>query len=118
MYSIPWSFEECFNAKFIDIYRTKHNISASISLSDPAVATGISNLIYEPKVVATPTESDALDDDLVNAWAANLSDDDLLGNNASAMNRVNEFLAGMGTDALDLEDENIISRTSVSYDDM
>lgn len=31
--------------------------------------------------------------------------------------QVNEFLAGAGTDAPDVE-ENIISRTSVSYDDM
>lgn len=29
-----------------------------------------------------------LDDDLVNAWAANLGDDGLLGNNAPAMQRV------------------------------
>ncbi|GAB4854056.1 hypothetical protein Ancab_022637 [Ancistrocladus abbreviatus] len=106
------------SAKLMDIYRTKHNISASTGLSDPAVATGISDLIYETKAAATPTESDALDDDLVNAWAANLGDDGLLGNNAPAMNRVNEFLAGMGTDAPEVEDENIISRPSVDYTDM
>lgn len=58
----------------------------STGLSDPAVATGISDLIYESK--PAPVESDALDDDLVNAWAANLGDDGLLGNNAPAMNRV------------------------------
>lgn len=78
------------SAKLIDIYRTKHNISASAGLSDPAVATGISDLIYESK--PAPAESDALDDDLVNAWAANLGDDGLLGNNAPAMNRVRLFL--------------------------
>ncbi|XP_050227678.1 uncharacterized protein LOC126677210 [Mercurialis annua] len=104
------------SAKLIDIYRTKHNISASAGLSDPAVATGISDLLYESK--PPPVESDALDDDLVNAWAANLGDDGLMGNNAPAMNRVHEFLAGIGTDAPDVEDENIISRPSVSYDDM
>lgn len=104
------------SAKLIDIYRTKHNISASTGLSDPAVATGISDLIYESK--PAPVESDALDDDLVNAWAANLGDDGLLGNNAPAMNRVNEFLAGAGTDAPDVDEENVISRPSVSYDDM
>ncbi|KAJ9145637.1 hypothetical protein P3X46_027999 [Hevea brasiliensis] len=104
------------SAKLIDVYRTKHNISASTGLSDPAVATGISDLIYESK--PPPVESDALDDDLVNAWAANLGDDGLLGNSAPAMNRVNEFLAGIGTDAPDVEEENIISRPSVSYDDM
>ncbi|XP_059636713.1 uncharacterized protein LOC132278832 [Cornus florida] len=104
------------SAKLIDIYRTRHNISASSGLSDPAVATGISDLIYETK--ATPAEPDSLDDDLVNAWATNLGDDGLWGNNAPAFNRVNEFLAGAGTDAPDVEEENIISRPSVSYDDM
>uniref|UniRef100_A0A6N2MEC9 Uncharacterized protein n=1 Tax=Salix viminalis TaxID=40686 RepID=A0A6N2MEC9_SALVM len=60
--------------------------------------------MYESK--PAPVESDALDDDLVNAWAANLG------------MMVNEFLAGMGTEAPDVEEENIISRPSVSYDDM
>ncbi|XP_043716144.1 uncharacterized protein LOC122664410 [Telopea speciosissima] len=104
------------SAKLIDIYRTRHNISASSGLNDPAVATGISDLVYESKT--TPAEPDALDDDLVNAWAANLGDDSLLGNNAMAMNRVNEFLAGAGPDAPDVEEENITSRPSVGYDDM
>ncbi|KAB1212014.1 hypothetical protein CJ030_MR5G025398 [Morella rubra] len=104
------------SAKLLDIYRTRHNISTSTGLSDPAVATGISDLVYEFKPVAA--EPDALDDDLVNAWAANLGDDDLLGNNAPAMSRVNEFLAGVGADAPEVDDENIISRPSVSYDDM
>ncbi|KAK9268777.1 hypothetical protein L1049_000539 [Liquidambar formosana] len=104
------------SAKLIDIYRTRHNITASTGLSDPAVATGISDLVYESK--SAPTEPDTLDDDLVNAWAANLGDDGLWGKNAPAMNRVNEFLAGAGTDAPDVEEENIISRPSVSYDDM
>lgn len=55
-------------------------------MNDPAVATGIADLIYESKPVrAAP---DALDDDLVNAWAANLGDDGLLGNDAPAMSRV------------------------------
>ncbi|GLT80318.1 hypothetical protein SLA2020_517640 [Shorea laevis] len=97
------------SAKLIDIYRTRHNISASAGLSDPAVATGISELIYESK--PAPVEPNTLDDDLVSAWAANLGD-------APAMNRVNEFLAGAGTDAPDVDEENIISRPSVSYDDM
>jgi hypothetical protein len=74
------------SAKLLDIYRTRHNISASSGLSDPAVATGISDLVYESKIA--PAEPDALDDDLVNAWAANLGDDGLLGNNVPAMNRV------------------------------
>ncbi|XP_057540987.1 uncharacterized protein LOC130818794 isoform X2 [Amaranthus tricolor] len=110
------------SAKLIEIYRNTHNITASSgfggfgSLNDPAVATGISDLMYETK--ATPTESDGLDDDLVNAWAANLGDDGLLGKNAPAMNRVNEFLAGMGTDAPDVDEENVIARPSIGYDDM
>ncbi|KAL3622785.1 hypothetical protein CASFOL_033393 [Castilleja foliolosa] len=33
------------SAKLIDIYRTRHNISASAGLNDPAVATGISDLL-------------------------------------------------------------------------
>ncbi|KAI3447278.1 hypothetical protein Pfo_003943 [Paulownia fortunei] len=112
------------SVKLIDIYRTRHNISASTGLSDPAVATGISDLIYETSKMRVPdliyetaktksAEPDALDDDLVNFWAANLGDD-----GAPAMNRVNEFLAGAGTDAPDVEEENIISRPSMSYDDM
>ncbi|KAK9027706.1 hypothetical protein V6N11_067529 [Hibiscus sabdariffa] len=94
--------------KLIDVYRTRHNISASAGLNDPAVATGISDLVYESKPAAT--ESDTLDDDLVNAWAVNLGD-------VPTVNRVNEFLTGAGTDAPDV-DENIVSRPSVSYDDM
>ncbi|XWS71083.1 hypothetical protein CRYUN_Cryun03dG0107200 [Craigia yunnanensis] len=97
------------SAKLINIYRTRHNISASTGLSDPAVATGISDLVYESKPAAA--ESDTLDDDLVNAWAVNLGD-------VPALNRVNEFLAGAGTDAPDVDEENIVSRPSVSYDDM
>ncbi|KAM1392504.1 hypothetical protein ACFX2I_020074 [Malus domestica] len=104
------------SGKLIDIYRTRHNISASTGLSDPAVATGISDLMYKSK--PAPEDPDVLDDDLVNAWAANLGDDGLLGNNAPAVSRVNEFLAGAGTDAPDVDEENIISRPSVSYDDM
>ncbi|KAK6944634.1 SH3 domain [Dillenia turbinata] len=110
------------SAKLVDIYRTRHNISVhnistSTGLTDPAVATGISDLIYESKTAA-PADSDGLDDDLVNAWAANLGDDGLWGNNNSAMDRVNEFLAGMGPDAPDVDEENVTSRHSVSYDDM
>lgn len=59
-------------------------------MNDPAVATWISELIYET-TNETPAEPDSLDDDLVNAWAANLGDDGLWGNNAPAMNRVRNF---------------------------
>lgn len=57
-------------------------------MSDPAVATGISDLMYESKQPPPDAEPDALDDDLVNSWAANLGDDGLWGNNAPAMSRV------------------------------
>lgn len=35
-----------------------------------------------------------------------------------ALWQVNEFLAGAGPDAPDVEEENVTSRLSVSYDDM
>ncbi|RAL48180.1 hypothetical protein DM860_005604 [Cuscuta australis] len=105
------------SAKLIDVYQTRHNISASTGLADPAVATGISDLIYETSN-AKPVKPDTLDDDLVNAWATSLGDDGLLESNAPAMNRVNEFLAGAGTNAPDVDEENVVSRHSMSYDDM
>lgn len=79
-----------WSAKLIDTYRTKHNITASSGSTDPTVlATGISDLIYESTQPApAASNSSGLDDDLVNAWAANLGDDGLLGNNAPAMSRV------------------------------
>ncbi|KAL5991582.1 hypothetical protein ACLOJK_012491 [Asimina triloba] len=136
------------SVKLIDIYRNRHNISASGGLNDPAVATGISDLIYESKATTTETNNindnnnNTIDADLASAWAAQL-DDGMWESNAPAMNRVrnftaswcrhidifsqqlvpfaivvNEFLAGAGTDAPDVEEENITSRQSVSYDDM
>lgn len=81
----------CNSAKLIDIYRNRHNISASTGMSDAVVATGISELIYET-TTELPAEPDSLDDDLVNAWATNLGDDGLWGNNAPAMNRVRNFI--------------------------
>ncbi|KAM0948360.1 putative SH3 domain-containing protein [Dioscorea sansibarensis] len=103
------------SAKLINIYRNRHNISASAGLNDPAVATGISDLVYESNV--THKEHNSIDPELAMAWAAGL-DDGLLGSNAPAMDRVNEFLAGAGTDAPDVDDENITSRPSVTNNDM
>ncbi|WOL18057.1 hypothetical protein Cni_G26850 [Canna indica] len=105
------------SAKLIDIYRSRHNISASTGLNDPAVATGISDLVYELK--ETRKEPETIDPELAMAWAAGL-EDGLWGNNVPAMEKVNEFLAGAGTDAPDVEEEeeNIISRPSVTYDDL
>ncbi|XP_020250427.1 uncharacterized protein LOC109827820 [Asparagus officinalis] len=105
------------SAKLIDIYRNRHNISASSGLNDPAVATGISELVYESKEHEEPESSDSIDPDLAMAWAAGL-DDDGWESNAPAVTRVNEFLAGAGTDAPDVDEENVTSRLSSGYDDM
>ncbi|KAK9055297.1 hypothetical protein SSX86_026379 [Deinandra increscens subsp. villosa] len=104
------------SAKLIDIYRKKHKVSAFIGLNDPAIATGISELIYEATKQPPAVEPETFDDDLVNAWAAGLADDGFWGNNTPAMNRVNEFLSGSGTDAPDVDDQNIFSKPS--SDDM
>ncbi|CAM0872411.1 unnamed protein product [Alopecurus aequalis] len=108
------------SAKLIEIYRNRHNISASVGLSDPAVATGISDLMYESKEVhkETSTMHSGIDPDLAMAWAAGLDDDDW-ENNAPAVDKVKDFLAGAGTDAPDVDDEEYMnSRPSVGYDDM
>lgn len=75
----------CGSAKLIEIYRNRHNISASSGLNDPAVATGISDLIYESK--AQLPETSSIDPDLAMAWAANLGDG-MWESNAPAMDRV------------------------------
>ncbi|XP_062210700.1 uncharacterized protein LOC133912127 [Phragmites australis] len=108
------------SAKLIEIYRNRHNISASGGLSDPAVATGISDLMYESKEVhkETNTVQSGIDPDLAMAWAAGLGDDDWV-NNAPAVDKVKDFLAGAGFDAPDVDDEEYMnSRPSVGYDDM
>ncbi|ONL96340.1 SH3 domain-containing protein [Zea mays] len=108
------------SAKLIEIYRNRHNISASGGLSDPAVATGISDLMYESKEVhkETNTVQSGIDPDLAMAWAAGL-EDDVWANNAPAVDKVKDFLAGAGTDAPDVDDEEYMnSRPSVGYDDM
>ncbi|CAL9099513.1 unnamed protein product [Musa textilis] len=111
------------SVKLIEIYRNRHNISTSTGLNDPAVATGISDLVYGISELVYESkeavkESDAIDPELAMAWAAGL-EDGLWGKNAPAMEKVNEFLAGAGTDAPDVEEEeNITSRPSVTYDDL
>ncbi|KAI3772171.1 hypothetical protein L6452_03352 [Arctium lappa] len=104
------------SAKLIDIFRNQHNVSPLSGTNDPAFAAGLSELIYEATKPAPVMEPENFDDDLVNAWATGLADDGLWGNNAPAMNRVNEFLSGSGTDAPNVEDENIFARSS--NDDM
>ncbi|CAA3027100.1 Hypothetical predicted protein [Olea europaea subsp. europaea] len=82
--------DERINAKLIDIYDTLHNIRMSSGLSDPAVTTGIFNLIYETTKIRMsnfipettrmkPFDSEGLDDNLVNDCPGNFSDDGLLG---------------------------------------
>ncbi|XP_077251715.1 uncharacterized protein LOC143890928 [Tasmannia lanceolata] len=78
-------FGEPLSAKLVDIYRNRHNISASSGLSDPAVATGISDLVNESTKPTHAEHDDTLASDLTNAWATNL--DDGLWGNAPAMNR-------------------------------
>ncbi|VAH89157.1 uncharacterized protein LOC119285215 [Triticum dicoccoides] len=108
------------SAKLIEIYRNRHNISASVGLSDPAVATGISDLMYESKEVhkETSTMQSGIDPDLAMAWAAGL-EDDAWANDAPGVDKVKDFLSGAGTDAPDVDDEEYMnSRPSVGYDDM
>lgn len=77
------------SAKLIEIYRNRHNISASGGLSDPAVATGISDLMYDSKEAhkETSTMQSGIDPDLAMAWAAGL-EDDVWANNAPAVDKV------------------------------
>ncbi|KAJ4814626.1 SH3 domain-containing protein [Rhynchospora pubera] len=110
------------SAKLIDIYRNRHNISASGGLTDPAVAMGISDLVYESKEETrkeSPKTGNLIDPELAMAWAAGL-DDDMWASNSAGVDKVNEFLAGAGTDAPDVdeEEENITYRPSVTYEDM
>jgi hypothetical protein len=77
------------SAKLIEIYRNRHNISASGGLSDPAVATGISDLMYDSKEAhkETATMQSGIDPDLAMAWAAGL-EDDVWANNTLAVDKV------------------------------
>lgn len=89
-YLLILSMFNCMDsAKLIEIYRNRHNISASGGLSDPAVATGISDLMYESKEVQkeTNTVQSGIDPDLAMAWAAGL-EDDVWANNAPAVDKV------------------------------
>ncbi|KAF0897409.1 hypothetical protein E2562_036945, partial [Oryza meyeriana var. granulata] len=82
------------STKLIEIYRNQHNISASGGLSDPAVATGISDLMYDSKDVpkeATLIQT-GIDPDLAMVWAAGL-EDDVWENNAPAVDKILRRLA-------------------------
>ena len=65
----------------------------------------------------TQTQSPSISNETANAWAASLGDD-LWGNDLPSVNLVNEYLAGAGTDAPEVEEENITARPSVSYNNM
>lgn len=103
------------SAKLINIYRDRHHINAATGLNDPAVAQGISDLVYDNKVAQT--QSPSISNETANAWAASLGDD-LWGNDAPGVSLVNEYLAGAGTDAPEVEEENITSRPSANYNDI
>lgn len=85
-HSAFYFFNPACSAKLIEIYRNRHNISASIGLNDPAVvATGIADLVYETE--EEHKEPDSIDPDLAMAWAAGL-EDGVWDNNSPAMTRV------------------------------
>ncbi|KAJ3682674.1 hypothetical protein LUZ60_012901 [Juncus effusus] len=110
------------SVKLIEIYRNRHNITPSSGLADPAVAMGISDLIYESKEESrkeTPKTGNIIDPELAMAWAAGL-DDDMWASNSAGVDKVNEYLAGSGMDAPDVEEEeeSITYRPSVTYEDM
>ena len=54
----------------------------------------------------TQTQSPSISNETANAWATSLGDD-LWGNDVPGVNLVNEYLAGAGTDAPEVEEENI-----------
>ena len=84
------------SAKLINIYRDRHHINVATGLNDPVVATRISDLVYDNKVAQT--QSPSISNETTNAWAASLAND-LWGNDVPGVNLVNEYLAGVGTDA-------------------
>lgn len=99
------------SAGLINIYRNRHRIDAASGLNDPAVATGISDLLNNQ--LQYPPVQIEKNEPLV----AGLSDV-LWTGSTPAIDLVNEFLVGAGTDAPEVEEENALPRTSISYDDM
>ncbi|KAI5065823.1 hypothetical protein GOP47_0018447 [Adiantum capillus-veneris] len=99
------------SATLINIYRNRHRIDAASGLNDPAVAMGISDLLNSQ--LQYPPVHIEKNEPLV----VGLSDG-LWTGSAPAIDLVNEFLVGAGTDAPEVEEENVLPRTSISYDDM
>eukprot|EP00249_Psilotum_nudum_P022201 c28414_g1_i1 orf=316-3969(-) len=102
------------SAGLISIYRNRHRIDASLGFSDPAVATGISDLMnaVNSQIQYPPVQIEASE-----PLVADLSGG-LWTGNAPAVDLVNEFLIGAGTDAPEVEDESATARASVTYDEM
>lgn len=102
------------SAKLINLYRNEHRIDASAGYNDPAVATGISDLLdYGARgggVQYPPVNIETGDDlNVTSEW----------GNNQPGVDRVNAFMKGGGTDAPeDDAEEEEEARPSISYDDM
>jgi hypothetical protein len=91
------------SAKLINLYRNEHRIDANAGYNDPAVATGISDLLDGAR------GSRGNEENASSAW----------GNNQPGVERVNAFMKGGGTDAPEEDaEEEEESRPSVSYDDM
>ncbi|KAG0603461.1 hypothetical protein M758_10G096300 [Ceratodon purpureus] len=102
------------SAKLINLYRNEHRIDANAGYNDPAVATGISDLLDGARVGRgveyPPVNMDTGDEgNVTSEW----------GNNQPGVERVNAFMKGGGTDAPgDDSSEEEETRPSVSYDDM
>ncbi|KAG6554798.1 hypothetical protein Mapa_003818 [Marchantia paleacea] len=112
----------------LNIYRNRHRIDVVMGSNDPAVATGISDLL-DPTVATGLSDLQPLYAEPAAAAAAVSPDeDDREYNeyhdivwNIPAQETVNEFLGGGGTDAPgadDSEDEVVAARPSVSYDEI
>lgn len=99
------------SAGLINIYRNRHRIDATSGYNDPAVATGISDLLNNQ------LQNPPIQIEVAEPLVAGLTDG-LWTGSAPAIERVNEFLVGAGTDAPEVEEENALPRTSISYDDM
>ncbi|XP_024525120.1 uncharacterized protein LOC9633241 [Selaginella moellendorffii] len=98
------------SANLIDIYCKRHHIDVATGYNDPAVATGIADLLpyagAQPEYPPVQIEEDK----------PNVSDT-LWTPSPRAADLVNDFLGGKGTDAPEVE-ENPTARQSISYDDM
>lgn len=99
------------SASLINIYRNRHRIDAASGFNDPAVATGISDLLNSQ--IQNPPIQIERNEPLV----AGLGDG-MWTSSAPAVELVNEFLVGAGTDAPEVDEEVALPRTSISYDDM